>query len=127
MKVDGIIGNRLSHDQMTNGFVNAGYNIKARVARNIKYSKTKMLNIFPIVGCVLNSATNYCYLCKGVHTLNNGNDLVVHSHNYRQFGLIKLLSQVVDLHFVVGVIREEETRLLLRSSLPDFSTTFVQS
>jgi hypothetical protein len=94
----------LSPDDILNGLISKGYRIRARKAKGVRNIKTNFFKVFTFSGGIPDPYLNHCYLCKDVPVVDTSHKKVIHSHGFRQFGLIQLLTQVVNLDTVSLVI-----------------------
>jgi hypothetical protein len=60
--------------------------------------------VFAHSGGVPDPSLDQCYFCKDLPLVDNKHKKVIHSHGFRQFGLVQLLTQVVNLDTLSVVI-----------------------
>jgi hypothetical protein len=86
------------------------------LAKNVKYIKTNFFKVFAHSGGIPDPSLDQCYFCKDLPLVDNKHKKVIHSHGFREFGLVQLLTQVVNLNTVSLVINFGDFPPLVESS-----------
>jgi hypothetical protein len=102
--VQEIVCTHSSPNEIIHCLIFKGYKIQARLPMNVKYVRTNFFKVFAHSGGIPDPSLDQCYFCNGLPIIDNKHKKVIHSHGFRQFGLVQLLTQVVNLNTVSLVI-----------------------
>jgi hypothetical protein len=102
--VQEIVNTHSSPNEIIHCLIFKGYKIQARLPKNVKFIRTNIFKVFAHSGGVPDPSVDQCYFCDGLPVVDNKHKKVIHSHGFRQFGLVQLLTQVVNLNTVSLVI-----------------------